>query len=357
MRAARRIAAAAAQVAAASRLLDLLERTGGEDPRRLRVVTYHRILEPGDGTIYPGVVSATPRAFERQVRALAERFRVIGLSEAVAALRGRAELPPRALLFTFDDAYRDFAEHAWPVLRGLGLPAVLFVPTGFPDHPERAFWWDRLYRAFAAARREDPLPSAAGRLPLGTAAARMASFRRVRDRVKELPHREAMELVARVCAALEPSPAAGSVLGWDELRRLAREGVALCPHTRNHPLLDRIGPDEMRAEVDGALADLRRELGEAPPVLAYPDGRYDRTVLRIVREAGIEVAFTTRRGVNDLRSVDPLLLRRIPVASRTPDALLRAQLLPVAALASPPRGQGRGTRGTGVRIRPAEADR
>src|SRR5262245_33089754 len=306
----RRMAAAAVQLAAASRLLDLLERAGGEDPRILRVLTYHRIVEPGDGTLYPGVVSCTPPAFERQVRALASRFHVISLAEAVAALRDRAALPPRALLLTFDDAYADFARHAWPVLRSQGLPAVLFVPTGFPDRADRPFWWDRLYRAFASARREEPLPSAAGLLPLATPAARERSFRRVRDRVKELPHREAMELVARVCSALEPSPAGGSVLGWDELRALAREGVALCPHTRNHPLLDRIRPDEIRAEIAGSLADLRREIGDAPPVLAYPDGRYGRAALRVAREVGIEVAFTTYRGVNDLRSVAPLQDRK-----------------------------------------------
>jgi len=337
MSALRRMAGAAVRIAAASRFLDLLERAGGDDPRILRVLTYHRIVEPGDATLYPGVVSGTPEGFERQVRALAARFRVISLADALAALRGHAALPPRALLLTFDDAYADFGRHAWPALRRLGLPAVVFVPTGFAGRADRPFWWDRLYRAFASARREEPLPSAAGMLPLGTPAARERSFRRVRDRVTEIPHREAMELVAKVCSALEPSPAEGAVLGWDELRALAREGVAVCAHTRNHPLLDRIRPDEIRAEIAGSLADLRREIGDAPPVLAYPDGRYGRSALRVAREVGIEVAFTTYRGVNDLRSVDPLQLRRVPVTLRSSDALLRAQLMRMVAVTGPPR--------------------
>jgi len=351
----RQAAAAVAGLAASSRLLDLLERSDRDDRRILRVVTYHRILAPGDGTAYPGVISTTPEGFGRQVRALVSRFRVISLEEAVSALQGRSSLPPRALLFSFDDAYRDFAVHAWPVLRSHGLPAVLFVPTAFPGQPDRAFWWDRLYRAFACARREEALPSAAGILRLRTPAERERSFRRVRDRVKELPHREAMELVARVCSALEPSPGEGAVLDWDALRALAREGVALCAHTRTHPLLDRIGPDEVRAEVAGSLADLRREVGAVQPVLAYPGGHYDRTALRVVRELGIEVAFTTHRGLNDLRSVDPLQLRRVPVGQRTTDALLRAQLLRVAALTGPPRLAGPQRRDSGVRTRPAEA--
>jgi peptidoglycan/xylan/chitin deacetylase (PgdA/CDA1 family) len=305
--------------------------------------------------VYPGVVSTTPRGFERQLQALVSRFRVISLAEATAALKGHAALPPRALLLTFDDAYRDFAQHAWPALRRQGLPVVLFVPTGFPGRPERAFWWDRLYRAFAAARREEPLRSAAGTLPLATPAERERSFRRVRDRVKLLPHREAMELVARVCGALEPSPAEGNVLGWDELRALAREGVTLCAHTRHHPLLDRIRPDEVRAEIKGSLADLHREIGSVAPVLAYPDGHYARATLRLARESGVEVAFTTHRGVNDLRSVDPLQLRRVPVTQRTTEALLRAQLLRVAALAGPPRARGEKRVERLPRARPAEA--
>jgi peptidoglycan/xylan/chitin deacetylase (PgdA/CDA1 family) len=336
----RRTAGAAARLAAASGILDLLERAGGDDPNLLRVLTYHRIAEPGDPSLYPGVWSATPRAFEGQLRELSARFRVISLPQALAALRGQAPLPPRALLVTFDDAYRDFAELAWPVLRSLGLPAVLFVPTAFPDRPERAFWWDRLHRAFASARREAPLASTAGPLVLRTPAERQRSFRRVRDLVKALPHRAAMELVEEVCGALEESPAQGLVLGWGALRALAREGVAVCAHTRSHPLLDRIDAAEVRAEVAGSLADLCRELGDAPPVLAYPDGRYGEAALRAAREAGIEVAFTTRRGVNDLRRADPLRLRRVPVTPRTSDSLLRAQLSRVAALAGPPRPAG-----------------
>jgi peptidoglycan/xylan/chitin deacetylase (PgdA/CDA1 family) len=355
MRILRQAAAAAVQLAASSRLLDLLERSGRDDRSILRVVTYHRILGPGDGTAYPGVVSSTPEGFARQVRSLVSRFRAISLEEAVLALRGRSCLPPRALLFTFDDAYRDFATHAWPVLRSHQVPAVLFVPTAFPGCPDRAFWWDRLYRAFARARSEQALASSLGRLKLRTPADRERSFRKVRDRVKELPHREAMELVGRVCRALDPSPEVGAVLGWDELRALASEGVSLCAHTRTHPLLDRITPDEVRAEVEGSLADLRREVGAVQPALAYPGGHYDRTALRVVRELGIEAAFTTHRGLNDLRRADPLQLRRVPVGRETSDSLLRAQLLRFAALAGPPSLEGPERRDLGLRTRPVEA--
>jgi len=355
MSALRRAAAAAAELAAASRVLGLLERAGGDDPRLLRVLTYHRIAEPGDAAFHPGVLSATPAVFARQLAGLARRFQPISLADALAAVRGRGALPPRALLVTFDDAYRDFAEHAWPVLRGLGVPPVVFVPTAFPGEPGRAFWWDRLHRALLSTRRQAPLATRAGELRLATPEERERSFARARGRVKALPHREAMELVEEVCGALEPGPARGCVLGWDALRALAREGVTLCAHTRTHPLLDRLDAEQARAEVAGALADLRREIGEALPVLAYPGGCYGPATLAAVREAGIELAFTTRRGINDLRRLDPLQLRRVPVARRTTEALLRVQLLGLGALAGPPRVVAAGPTAGRAGARPARA--
>jgi peptidoglycan/xylan/chitin deacetylase (PgdA/CDA1 family) len=118
----------------------------------LRVLTYHRIAGP-DSTLGldPTLISATPTDFERQVRYLADRFQVVTLPEVLHAFRTGTSLPSNAVLVTFDDAYADFGAIAWPILKHYRLPATLFVPTAYPDHPQRLFWWDRLYRAIASS--------------------------------------------------------------------------------------------------------------------------------------------------------------------------------------------------------------
>ena len=67
------------------------------------------------------------------------------------------------------------------------------------------------------------------------------------------------------------------------------------------------------------------------PIFAYPSGGANRQVADMLRRNGFRLAFTTERGMNDLRRADPLLLRRINVGSRTPLAALRMQMLPLAA--------------------------
>jgi hypothetical protein len=49
--------------------------------------------------------------------------------------------------------------------------------------------------------------------------------------------------------------------------------------------------------------------------------------VRAVAAAGFGVAFTTARGVNDLRTASWLLLRRVNVSVRTPISLVRAQVI------------------------------
>lgn len=133
------------------------------------------------------------------------------------------------------------------------------------------------------------------------------------------------ELLAELDVAPSPSP----VLGWAELRRLAAEGLALAPHSRTHALLDRLPPAAVADEIAGSRDDLRRHTGADVPAFAYPGGHVDDGVVRAAHEAGVEVAFTTARGVN-ASDGDWLRLRRVNVGRRTGVPTLRAQLLPVA---------------------------
>src|SRR5215210_4962933 len=192
------------------------------------VLTYHRVGDPDSGP--PGIVSCTPGQFERHMRWLASTGRAVPLAALVRARTDGRPLRPGAVLVTFDDAYADFGDVAWPILRRHGVPVTLFVPTAFPD-TDRRFWWDRLFGALRAAP-ERMLDTPVGPLSLAGADERLAAYRRLRAHVKELPHDEAMALVDRLVAELGGEVEAPGVLGWAALRALAAEGVALAAHTR-----------------------------------------------------------------------------------------------------------------------------
>lgn len=325
----KRVATAVAERADSSGVLEWLDRVPGDESALLRVLTYHRVEEPGaHPEPCPSLLSATPSDFAAQMRFLSAQFRIVSVEQVLEAVRGGRPLPPRALLITFDDAYRDFAAHAWPVMKELGLPVTLFVPTAYPDAAERAFWWDRLHQALAAAKR-DSLDCDGVQLPLRCPRERGKAYSALREKVKSLPHEVAIGLVDALCDQLGAVPSPNLVLSWDELRRLSHEGVTLGAHTRTHPLLHRLPIAQVRAEASASLADLRREIGKALPIFAYPSGGFDARAIEAIAAEGFELAFTTRRGINDLRRLRPLLLRRTTVVHRASEPLLRAQLLSV----------------------------
>ena len=98
----------------------------GDSYQTVPVLCYHRFGSGG------GRMTVTPARFAEQMQWLVDNgYRVVRLAQLGDYLAGRAALPPRAVVVTVDDGYASFHQHAWPVLRRLGLPATLFVYTDF----------------------------------------------------------------------------------------------------------------------------------------------------------------------------------------------------------------------------------
>jgi glycosyltransferase involved in cell wall biosynthesis/peptidoglycan/xylan/chitin deacetylase (PgdA/CDA1 family) len=295
---------------------------------QLRVLMYHRIRPPaGPPVCDPATISAAPADFEWQLRWVSKHYRAVSMEEVLYAVRERRPLPRRAIVLTFDDGCRDFAEFAWPILRRHRMPATLFVPTAFPGRHDLPFWWDRLALATLSTRRMNLSVEACGTLRLQNDEARRSSLRRLQGLLKTMAEDEAMCLVDRVCHDLGQSDVPPSdVLTWPELRELARDGVTVGAHTRTHPRLTHVPFDVARGEIRGSYDDLRRELGTVAPVFSYPFGYHNDRVVDEVRNAGFELAVTCRSGINRFRVDDTLRLRRTNVTRRTTRGIFAARL-------------------------------
>ena len=291
-----------------------LERAAPKRANLLQIVTYHQIHNPF--------------GFEEQMAYLSANYHVISVVDVLDAVAGAKALPPRSLLITFDDAYRNFGDFAWPILRKYGLPVTLFVPTAFPGCPEKIFWWEQLNHGFRHTPRRDVINTSIGNFPLTSTSQRERAFKVVREYAKTLPHPQTLAWTDQICRDLDaPSPSEQYVLSWADLRKLAREGVTLGAHTQNHPLLNRILPEEAEVEAVGSLRDLEREIGSALPILAYPAGGFNDEVVKCLKEAGFILAFTTIRGTNDLDQSNTLRLRRNNIGQQATLPVLRARLL------------------------------
>jgi glycosyltransferase involved in cell wall biosynthesis/SAM-dependent methyltransferase len=102
------------------------------------VLAYHRVADDGPAALSPWRV--TPQAFEAQMRLLRRHgYYTVTPEQMLQHMHRRAPLPGRPVLITFDDAYQDFADAAWPVLQACGFGATVFAVV---DRVGDAARWD-----------------------------------------------------------------------------------------------------------------------------------------------------------------------------------------------------------------------
>ena len=91
------------------------------------VLAYHKI-EPHPTS---GTPSLTPSEFRRQCTRIKEYgYRTPALEEYIASIKNGALFLKKAVLLTFDDGTDDFYKWAFPILKEMGLGAVVFLITG-----------------------------------------------------------------------------------------------------------------------------------------------------------------------------------------------------------------------------------
>jgi peptidoglycan/xylan/chitin deacetylase (PgdA/CDA1 family) len=106
----------------ASGALGLYHRLRNADS--LTVVMFHRTLRPGDprwATCDPDY-TLDESLFVESLAFFARHYHVVSLDQVLRARRDGMQLPPRALLISFDDGWLDNVDYALPALQRSGLP-------------------------------------------------------------------------------------------------------------------------------------------------------------------------------------------------------------------------------------------
>ena len=249
----------------------------------LTVVMFHRVLPPDDPRFAGAnpTYTVTPDELDLCLDFFRRFYSVVSLEQVEQAAEGAA-LPPCPLLITFDDGWQDNAQYALPVLRRHGVPAVLFVATGYIGS-EEGFWQEEVFdRVAAAAPRADP-------------------WRAADAAVAELLALPAEERTGRI-NALSPRALLRRMADPDELHDMQRGGISIGGHGDSHEPLT-IVPDAT-AEFLRCRARLAAlGLGGARPAFSFPHGRWTPELLRAARASGFGLCFTSEAELTQARAL------------------------------------------------------
>jgi len=88
---------------------------------------YHYV-RPLAQSAYPRIKGLDTALFDAQLDYLAHYYEPVTMENVLGALKGKTELPERAVLLSFDDGYRDHYEEVFPRLEKRGFKGAFYPP-------------------------------------------------------------------------------------------------------------------------------------------------------------------------------------------------------------------------------------
>lgn len=195
------------------------------------------------------VISMAPSRFTYLLKVLKRKgYQTISLNDVIQWLAGEKVLPPLSVVITFDDGFENLYLSAFPVLEELSFRATLFLSTGYCD-------------------RKNNWPTQDPSIPLL------------------------------------------QMLNWGQLAEMATSVFDIQAHTRTHPFLPSLPPEQLRDELVGSKTDIEQHLGKPVNFFAYPYGYFHQSEDVWVRQIFQGACSTSLTFVS--RKNDPYLLPRI----------------------------------------------
>lgn len=214
-----------------------------------RILMLHRVVEHRSDDPAQRELEVTPEFLEQTILDYRQKgYTFISIDELSSLLTTHHSLSTKKnICITFDDGYQDNHDIAYPLLKRLEVPFVVYVTTGFIDN-RLPMWWYPDER-------------------LGITTESLKSF------------------------DADPLCTIGA-------------------HTVSHPRLDTLSLDDQQKEIAQSRQELEALLGHPVHHFSYPHGAYNADTLTIVKQQSFRIALcawggTVRRGI------DPLTLPRI----------------------------------------------
>jgi peptidoglycan/xylan/chitin deacetylase (PgdA/CDA1 family) len=149
-------------------------------------------------------------------------FNIIPLKDVVMCLRRKLPLPPRSIVITFDDGFKNFYDVAYPILNNLGFSATVFL---VPGHCGKNNKWE--------------------------------------GQSEKVPILD--------------------LLGWEEIREMANNGIDFGAHTMNHADLPELSIERASEEVVNSKQMIEKNLGKNVQFFAYPYGSLNSEIKAVIK--------------------------------------------------------------------------
>ena len=248
-------------------------------PSDFIVINYHDITATGQFTPPFDRVAVSEAKFESHLQWLRDNgYHPVSVQNLIDAAAGKARLPDKAVVLTFDDGFESFYTRAWPLLKKYNYPSVVAIIGAWINGEGR--------------------PDVPGNKPVMNWA-----------QVRELDRSGLVEIASHTYflhTAIRSNPEGG------------QEAAVTTRH---------YDPSDKRYETDGeyrrridlgmkkSAEFLKAELGHPVRVMVWPYGEYNAVALAAAKKYGMKITMALADGRNELPNlgvIDRLILTDDP---------------------------------------------
>lgn len=298
----------------------------------LYVSMYHYVRKLKDSR-YPGIAGLDIALFREQIEFMKQHFDIVTMEQVLDAVKGKSELPQKAMLLTFDDGYVDHYTYALPVLEEFGVQGSFFIPgKTFSTHElldvnkihyilasadidrlvvdlmkEMDYYRgneydyapsEEMFNEYAVANRFDKKETIFVKRMLQTVLPEGLR--------KEISSR----LFEKYVGITERQLAYELYLTEAQIRTMKRHGMFIGLHGYDHYWLGNLPPEQMRLDITRALETMDEFIDRNNWVMNFPYGNYNTHVLDYIKEQGACAGFTTQVRKAHIGEDDALTLPR-----------------------------------------------
>ncbi len=299
------------------------------------IIMYHYVRDLKRSR-FPAIKGLSLERFRGQIEYIRARYTPISIEQLLAAQEpGGDDLPPNAILLTFDDGYTDHFSNVFPLLDSLGIQGCFFPPAqAILEHrvldvnkiqfvlaatPDPKALLEHVFSLVNEFRSEFELKSEEEFL------AAISGLHRYDPREVyvlkrllqyELPQAVRSEIVSRLfserVSSDESAFACELYMSIDQIACMHRHGMHIGSHGHTHAWLNHISPEAQAVEIERSL-DFLQMFGMQRDdwTMCYPYGGFNESLLRILRDRKCRLGFTVDARVADLGTDDRLLLPRL----------------------------------------------
>jgi peptidoglycan/xylan/chitin deacetylase (PgdA/CDA1 family) len=291
---------------------------------KLTVVMYHYVRDLKHSR-YPSIKGLDIELFKEQTDYLQKHYNFVTVEQIVEAYDGGENLPPRAVLLTFDDAYIDHFVNVFPVLYDKKIQGAFFPPVkAVTEHTVLDV--NKIHFILASVKNIDDLLSGIKSL--------LSKYREeysletyeyyfnklvVTDRFdtaevifvkrllqveleETLRNRITNDLFHKFVSSDEGAFSRELYMNEDQIRCMSKCGMHIGSHGYDHYWLASLSKEKQETEVKKSVDFLKNINDGNNWTICYPYGNYNDDTIALLKQYGCKLGFTT---IVDLAEVNP----------------------------------------------------